>query len=72
MHPLSSRHDELIDGSQVLRFPGSLIRRTGKAKRTRQQQSADLDGYVAALLYPSYANSLVMKFLVNASSVMPT
>ena len=31
----------------------------GKAKRTHHHQGVGLDGYVAALLYPSYAHFLV-------------
>ena len=47
------------------------VRRTGKAKRTRQQQSADPDGYVATLLYPSYADFLFKEALVNSFIVIP-
>jgi hypothetical protein len=46
------------------------VRGTGKAKRTRQQQSAGPDGYVATLLYPSYADFLFKKALVNSFAGM--
>jgi hypothetical protein len=48
-------------------FISLACRKTGKAKRTRQQQSANPDGYIAALLYPPYADFLFKEALFYSS-----